>query len=54
MCIRPSMMKFTAASSTTIEIAKAFDKPGPYYLNRPLIMLLEGLGVPYEVFKVCS
>ncbi|KAJ7275343.1 RNA-directed RNA polymerase 2 [Mycena haematopus] len=51
MCIRPSMTKFTADNSTTIEIARAFDKPGPYYLNRPLIMLLEGLGVPYDVFK---
>ncbi|KAF7339727.1 RNA-dependent RNA polymerase [Mycena sanguinolenta] len=51
MCIRPSMLKFTADNSTKIEIARAFDKPGPYYLNRPLIMLLEGLGVPYHVFK---
>ncbi|KAJ7655119.1 RNA-directed RNA polymerase 2 [Mycena polygramma] len=52
MCLRPSMIKFnTEVRSRTIDIAKAFDKPGPYYLNRPLIMLLEGLGVPYEVFK---
>ncbi|KAJ7139818.1 RNA dependent RNA polymerase-domain-containing protein [Mycena epipterygia] len=51
-CLRPSMIKFTTAQSQTIEIARAFDKPGPYYLNRPLIMLLEGLGVPYEAFKV--
>ncbi|KAJ6519524.1 RNA-directed RNA polymerase 2 [Mycena sanguinolenta] len=51
MSIRPSMVKFTADHSTTIEIARAFDKPGPYYLNRPLIMLLEGLGVPYPVFQ---
>ncbi|KAJ6509230.1 RNA-directed RNA polymerase 2 [Mycena vitilis] len=51
MCLRPSMIKFnTEVRSRTIDIAKAFDKPGPYYLNRPLIMLLEGLGVPCEVF----
>ncbi|CAK5264770.1 unnamed protein product [Mycena citricolor] len=39
-CLRPSMIKFSAPHSTTIEIAMTFDKPGPYYLNRPLIMLL--------------
>ncbi|KAJ7169576.1 RNA-directed RNA polymerase 2 [Mycena filopes] len=52
MCLRPSMIKFsTTVRSRTIDIARAFDKPGPYFLNRPLIMLLEGLGVPYSVFK---
>ncbi|KAJ7785996.1 RNA-directed RNA polymerase 2 [Mycena metata] len=52
MCLRPSMIKFsTTVRSRTIDIARAFDKPGLYYLNRPLIMLLEGLGVPYTVFK---
>ncbi|KAJ7042548.1 RNA-directed RNA polymerase 2 [Mycena alexandri] len=55
MCLRPSMIKFsTTARSRTIDIARAFDKPGLYYLNRPLIMLLEGLGVPYTVFKGCQ
>ncbi|KAI8995541.1 RdRP-domain-containing protein [Trametes punicea] len=49
--LRPSMVKFEAPDSLTIEIARAFDKPGLYYLNRPLIMLLEGLGVPYKVFQ---
>ncbi|KDQ63790.1 hypothetical protein JAAARDRAFT_120957 [Jaapia argillacea MUCL 33604] len=49
--LRPSMIKFDAPSSLTIEIARAFDRPGKYYLNRPLIMLLEGLGVPYSVFQ---
>lgn len=53
ICIRPSMIKFAAPNSHTIDIARAFDKPGPYFLNRPLIMMLEGLGVPYHVFKVC-
>ncbi|OBZ79741.1 putative RNA-dependent RNA polymerase 1 [Grifola frondosa] len=51
VCLRPSMIKFDAPHSRIIEIARAFDKPGKYYLNRPLIMLLEGLGVPYEVFQ---
>ncbi|KAH9946766.1 RNA dependent RNA polymerase-domain-containing protein [Amylocystis lapponica] len=51
ICLRPSMIKFEAPHSLEIEIARAFDRPGKYYLNRPLIMLLEGLGVPYEVFK---
>ncbi|KAH9835627.1 RNA dependent RNA polymerase-domain-containing protein [Rhodofomes roseus] len=49
--LRPSMNKFYAPHSLSIEIARAFDRPSKYYLNRPLIMLLEGLGVPYEVFQ---
>ncbi|KAF9452610.1 RdRP-domain-containing protein [Macrolepiota fuliginosa MF-IS2] len=51
--LRPSMTKFEAeggAGEQEIEIARAFDKPTAYYLNRPLIMLLEGLGIPYDVF----
>lgn len=34
-----------------MEIAKSFTKPGKYALNRPLVMLLEGLGVPYRTFE---
>lgn len=49
--LRPSMKKFDAPDGLYVEIARAFDSPGAYYLNRPLIMLLEGLGVPYEVFE---
>ncbi|GBE78383.1 RNA dependent RNA polymerase-domain-containing protein [Sparassis latifolia] len=52
VCLRDSMIKFDAPQSLDIEIARAFDKPGRYYLNRPLIMILEGLGVPCEVFKI--
>lgn len=52
ICIRPSIEKFQDPNSHTIDIARAFDKPGPYFLNRPLIMILEQLGVPYVVFKV--
>ncbi|KAI0033365.1 RNA-directed RNA polymerase 2 [Vararia minispora EC-137] len=53
IAIRESMTKFTVqeSSAVTIEIAQAFHNPMPYFLNRPLIMLLEGLGVRYEVFK---
>ena len=49
--LRPSMIKFEAPTARNIEIATAFDKPIPYFLNRPLIMILEGLGVPYKMFK---
>ncbi|KIY65184.1 RdRP-domain-containing protein [Cylindrobasidium torrendii FP15055 ss-10] len=51
VCLRPSMIKFTGVASSRIEIAKVFEQPGKFYLNRPLIMLLEGLGVPYATFK---
>ncbi|KAI3600948.1 hypothetical protein WG66_014877 [Moniliophthora roreri] len=50
VCLRPSMVKFQGTPSKRIEIAKVFDKPGTLYLNRPLIMLLEGLGVPHTSF----
>ncbi|PSR72411.1 hypothetical protein PHLCEN_2v11754 [Hermanssonia centrifuga] len=50
ICIRPSMIKFEAPSSLAVEIARAFYRPGPFYLNRQLIMILEALGIPYEVF----
>ncbi|KAJ3556934.1 hypothetical protein NM688_g1751 [Phlebia brevispora] len=49
--LRPSMIKFEAPDSRNLEIARAFHKPGPFYLNRPFIMILENLGVPYEVFR---
>ncbi|KDQ20445.1 hypothetical protein BOTBODRAFT_124037 [Botryobasidium botryosum FD-172 SS1] len=51
LCVRPSMDKFDAPNSRDIEIARAFDKPGPMYLNRPLIMILDTLGVPTHVFS---
>lgn len=50
ICVRPSMIKFEAPESLDVEIAQAFDRPSKYYLNRPLIMILEALGVPYRVF----
>ena len=51
LVLRPSMIKFQAPQWSEIEIARAFDRPSPFYLNRPLIMVLEGLGVPYETFR---
>jgi RNA-dependent RNA polymerase len=51
LVLRPSMIKFQAPEWSEIEIARAFDRPSPFYLNRPLIMVLEGLGVPYQTFK---
>ena len=51
LVLRPSMIKFQAPEWSEIEIARAFDRPSLFYLNRPLIMVLEGLGVPYQIFK---
>jgi RNA-dependent RNA polymerase len=45
------MIKFQAPAWSEIEIARAFDRPSPFYLNRPLIMVLEGLGVRYDTFE---
>ena len=49
--LRPSMIKFEDPKSQTIDIVRAFNKPGKFYLNRPFIMLLDCLGVPYEIFR---
>ncbi|TFY54171.1 hypothetical protein EVJ58_g9015 [Rhodofomes roseus] len=46
-----SMVKFSAPTSNQIDIAQVFEEPSRFNLNRPMIMLLEGLGVPYEAFK---
>lgn len=48
--IRDSMEKFDAPDSLDIEIAKSFDRPTPGFLNRPLIMLLETLGLEKGIF----
>ncbi len=47
--LRDSMVKFESPSNE-VEIAKSFERPSPMTLNRPMIMLLEGLGVPSDVF----
>ena len=49
--LRDSMIKFEAPHSTDVEIAQAFVRPSKYYLNRPLIMLLEGVGISYDIFQ---
>ena len=51
--LRHSMIKFNAPHSpdVPVEIAQAFVRPSKYYLNRPLIMVLEDLGIRYEVFQ---
>ncbi|KAG9100576.1 hypothetical protein FRC06_003955 [Ceratobasidium sp. 370] len=38
--VRKSMDKFDSVS-LDVEVARAFDRPGPCFLNRPLIMVLE-------------
>ena len=51
LALRPSMVKYLAPQWSEIEIAQPFDRPSPFYLNRPLIMVLEALEVPYQTFK---
>ncbi|KAG8856325.1 hypothetical protein FRB96_006476 [Tulasnella sp. 330] len=48
--LRKSQSKFVSPGSLEIEIAQAFWKPKPVYLNRNLVMILETLGVPAHVF----
>ncbi|GJE90830.1 RNA dependent RNA polymerase [Phanerochaete sordida] len=45
LCLRPSMIKFYAENSRMLEVADAFIKPSKFYLNRPLVMLLEELDI---------
>ncbi|CUA73902.1 hypothetical protein RSOLAG22IIIB_01423 [Rhizoctonia solani] len=40
ICVRKSMDKFDSPS-LDVEVARAFDRPGRCFLNRPLIMILE-------------
>jgi RNA-dependent RNA polymerase len=51
IALRPSMIKFDAPQSNEIEIARAIYQASPYHLNRPLIMLLEGLGARYDILQ---
>ncbi|KAF8226752.1 RdRP-domain-containing protein [Tricholoma matsutake] len=52
MRLRPSMKKFenSQAIFAPIEIAQSFEHPNTCYLNRPLVMILEDLGVRMEAF----
>ncbi|KAG6878981.1 hypothetical protein C0992_006116 [Termitomyces sp. T32_za158] len=53
MRLRKSMNKFAVseAEEAEIEIAQSFERPNTCYLNRPLIMILEDLGVRVDSFK---
>ncbi|GAA5856022.1 hypothetical protein JCM8547_002944 [Rhodosporidiobolus lusitaniae] len=48
VAIHPSMEKFDG--QLALDIADIFDRPLPCYLNRPLICVLEGLGISPSVF----
>ncbi|PFH51174.1 hypothetical protein AMATHDRAFT_3305 [Amanita thiersii Skay4041] len=52
MRLRKSMRKFENSQELTpeVEIAQSFQRPNQCYLNRPLIMLLEDLGVRKDSF----
>jgi RNA-dependent RNA polymerase len=45
MRLRPSMVKFDAPHSRTMEIVHTFERPGRFYLNRALLVLLEELNM---------
>lgn len=49
--VRPSMRKFDSILTHDIEVAQFFDRPLKLTLNRPLVMILEDLGVPYQTFE---
>ncbi|KAG9102986.1 hypothetical protein FRC06_000562, partial [Ceratobasidium sp. 370] len=51
LCLRPSMTKFDAPGEFALEIARAFERPSPCFLNRPLIMLMWTNGVESSVFE---
>ncbi|KAF8422497.1 RNA dependent RNA polymerase-domain-containing protein [Tirmania nivea] len=50
LCLRPSMVKFEGSDSRHIEICSSAQRPLPMYLNRPLIKILEDLGVDDRTF----
>jgi RNA-dependent RNA polymerase len=50
LCYRDSMDKFDAPDHLEFEVCKAFSRPAICYLNRPLIKILEDLGVPPRAF----
>ncbi|KAH9484125.1 putative RNA-dependent RNA polymerase 2 [Psilocybe cubensis] len=53
MRLRPSMRKFEVTDNQVapLEIAQAFELPNTCYLNRPLVMVLEDLGVRKEALQ---
>ncbi|KAI0093951.1 RdRP-domain-containing protein [Irpex rosettiformis] len=53
ICLRQSMVKFETQNSMQVEIVAAFTSPGKFYLNRPLVMMLEDLKIfgGYNILK---
>lgn len=49
-CVRPSQQKFDAPESTALEVAYTYCRHMFFFLNRPLIKVLEDLQVPHKVF----
>ena len=49
ICLRPSQTKFDGLDNLTLDIQSTSSRPKPMFLNRPLIMLLEHLGVVSDV-----
>lgn len=50
-CLRPSQIKFEAPEVRTLDIQSTSSRPKAVFLNRPLIMLLEFLGVEPAVIS---
>ena len=49
ICLRPSQIKFDGLDNYTFDVQSTSSRPKPVFLNRPLIMLLEHLGVVPDV-----
>ena len=49
ICLRPSQTKFDGLDNLTFDVQSTSSRPRPMFLNRPLIMLLEHLGVEGDV-----
>ena len=49
ICLRPSQTKFDGLDNLTFDVQSTSSRPRPMFLNRPLIMLLEHLGVVPDV-----
>jgi hypothetical protein len=50
LCLRKSQTKFETNGTLTLDIASTSSRPIRMFLNRPLIMLLEHLGVEDKMF----
>ena len=51
ICLRPSQIKFDGLDNFTFDVQSTSSRPRSVFLNRPLIMLLEHLGVEPKVIK---